>query len=58
MLTLAVLLLVIALGLGFVGFGGLATLQFASVAQLLLAVFVILFLISAVSSAFRGRRLV
>ena len=54
MLALAVLLLVLSIIFGVLGYGGFA-LEFAVVAQVLFIVFVVLFLLSAVASALRGR---
>jgi len=54
MLQFAVLLLLLALVCGVLGYGGLMV-QFAGVAQLLFFVFLVLFLISALASALRGR---
>jgi len=54
MLQLALLLLVLAIVSAIFGFGGMAV-QFAGIAQLLFVVFLVLFLISAVASALRGR---
>jgi uncharacterized membrane protein YtjA (UPF0391 family) len=54
MLQLAIGLLLLALVFGIVGYGGVAV-QFAGVAQILFIVFIVLFLISAVASALRGR---
>ncbi len=54
MLQLAIVLLLLSLMFGVVGYGGVAV-QFAGAAQILFIVFVVLFLISAVASATRGR---
>jgi uncharacterized membrane protein YtjA (UPF0391 family) len=54
MLQLAIVLLLLSLIFGVVGYTGVA-MQFAGVAQILFIVFVVLFLISAVASALRGR---
>jgi len=54
MLQLALTLLVLALVAALLGFGGIAT-EFAWLAQILFFVFLVLFLISAVASALRGR---
>jgi uncharacterized membrane protein YtjA (UPF0391 family) len=54
MLQLAITLLVLALIAALLGFGGIAT-EFAGFAQILFFVFLVLFLISAVASALRGR---
>ena len=54
MLQLAILFLVLALVAGVLGYGGMMV-QFAGFAQILFFVFVVLFLISAVASALRGR---
>jgi uncharacterized membrane protein YtjA (UPF0391 family) len=51
MLQLAVLFLILALVAGILGYGGLMV-NFAGLAQI---VFIVLFLISAVVSAMRGR---
>jgi uncharacterized membrane protein YtjA (UPF0391 family) len=55
MLQLAITLLVLALVAGLLGFGTIAS-SFAGVAKILFFVFIVLFLISAVASALRGRR--
>ena len=54
MLQLAIVLLLLALVAGALGFGGMMT-SFASAAQILFYVFIVLFLISAVASALRRR---
>jgi uncharacterized membrane protein YtjA (UPF0391 family) len=54
MLQLAIILLLVSLLFGVLGYGGFAV-QFAGVAQILFVVFVVLFLISAVASATRDR---
>jgi uncharacterized membrane protein YtjA (UPF0391 family) len=54
MLQLAVLFLLLALVAGGLGYGGLMA-DFTGVAQILFIVFVVLFLISAVAGAMRGR---
>ena len=54
MLQLAVTLLILALVTAVFGFGGIAA-SFAGVAKILFTVFIILFLISAVAAALRGR---
>jgi uncharacterized membrane protein YtjA (UPF0391 family) len=54
MLPLTIIFLMLAVLSGVVGYGG-AAVQFASVAQGLFVVFVVLFLISAVASATRDR---
>lgn len=54
MLNLAITLLIVALLFGVLGYTGIAT-QFAGVAQILFIVFIVLFLISAVAGALRGR---
>ena len=54
MLQLAILLLVLSIVFGVFGFGGLAV-EFAGIAQILFFVFVVLFLLSAVAGALRGR---
>jgi uncharacterized membrane protein YtjA (UPF0391 family) len=54
MLQLAITLLVLALIAALLGFGGLAG-EFVGFAQILFFVFLVLFLISAVASALRGR---
>jgi uncharacterized membrane protein YtjA (UPF0391 family) len=53
MLPLALLLLALAIVCGVLGYGG-AVVQFATVAQILFIVFVVLFLISAVAGVFRN----
>lgn len=54
MLPLTLVLLALAILCGVVGYGG-AVVEFATAAQILFVVFVILFLISAVAGAFRNR---
>jgi uncharacterized membrane protein YtjA (UPF0391 family) len=54
MLHLAIVLLLLAVLSGVLGYGGVVV-QFAGLAQALFVVFVVLFLISAVASATRGR---
>jgi uncharacterized membrane protein YtjA (UPF0391 family) len=54
MLQLALTLLVLALIAGLLGFGVISS-TFAEVAYVLFFVFIVLFLISAVASALRGR---
>jgi len=54
MLQLAITLLVLALIAGLLGFGVIAS-GFANIAYILFFVFIVLFLISAVASALRGR---
>ena len=54
MLSLAITMLILALVAALLGFGGLAG-QFVGIAQILFIVFIVLFLISAVVSAIRGR---
>ena len=54
MLSLAVTMLILALVAGLLGFGVVAS-SFASIAQILFFVFIVLFLISAVAGALRGR---
>jgi uncharacterized membrane protein YtjA (UPF0391 family) len=54
MLSLAITMLILALVAALLGFGGLAG-SFVGFAQILFFVFIVLFLISAVASAFRGR---
>jgi uncharacterized membrane protein YtjA (UPF0391 family) len=54
MLSLAITMLILALVAALLGFGGLAG-SFVGFAQILFFVFIVLFLISAVVSAFRGR---
>ncbi len=54
MLSLAITMLILALVAALLGFGGLAG-QFVGIAQILFFVFIVLFLISAVVSAIRGR---
>jgi uncharacterized membrane protein YtjA (UPF0391 family) len=54
MVSLALLLLVLSVVFGLLGYGGIA-LEFAAVAQILFIVFVVLFLLSAVAGALRGR---
>jgi uncharacterized membrane protein YtjA (UPF0391 family) len=53
MLPLALMLLSLAILCGVLGYGG-AALQFATVAQILFIVFVVLFLISAVAGVIRN----
>ncbi len=54
MLQLALTLLILALIAAVLGFGGLAG-SFVEIAKILFFVFIVLFLISAVVSALRGR---
>jgi uncharacterized membrane protein YtjA (UPF0391 family) len=54
MLQLAITLLVLALIAAVLGFGGIAG-SFVEIAKILFFVFIVLFLISAIVSAFRGR---
>lgn len=54
MLRLAILLLILSLVAALFGFGGMAA-SFAGVAKILFFVFIVLFLISALASALRGR---
>jgi uncharacterized membrane protein YtjA (UPF0391 family) len=54
MLSLAITMLILALIAALLGFGGLAG-SFVWLAQALFVVFIVLFLISAVVSALRGR---
>lgn len=54
MLSLAITMLILALVAALLGFGGLAG-SFVWFAQILFFVFIVLFLISAVASALRGR---
>ncbi len=54
MLSLAITMLILALVAALLGFGGLAG-SFVGLAQILFFVFIVLFLISAAVSAFRGR---
>lgn len=54
MLQMALTLLVLALIAGLLGFGVIAS-GFAQIAYILFFVFIVLFLISAVASALRGR---
>jgi uncharacterized membrane protein YtjA (UPF0391 family) len=54
MLSLAITMLILALVAALLGFGGLAG-SFVGFAQILFFVFIVLFLISAVVSALRGR---
>jgi uncharacterized membrane protein YtjA (UPF0391 family) len=54
MLNLAITLFVLAIIAGVLGFGGMAG-SMASLAQLAFGVFIVLFLISAVVSALKGR---
>jgi len=54
MLQLAVLFLILALAAGVLGYGGMMV-ELAWLAQILFFVFVVLFLISAVAGAMRGR---
>jgi uncharacterized membrane protein YtjA (UPF0391 family) len=54
MLQLAITLLVLALIAGLLGFGVISS-GFANIAYILFFVFIVLFLISAVASALRGR---
>lgn len=54
MLGWALIFLVLALAAGFLGFFGLAGIA-AGIAKVLLFAFVILFLVSALSGALRGR---
>lgn len=53
MLPLTLVLLALAITCGVLGYGG-AAVPFATVAQILFIVFVVLFLISAVAGAFRN----
>jgi uncharacterized membrane protein YtjA (UPF0391 family) len=53
MLPLALMLLALAILSGVLGYGGTAV-QFATVAQVLFVVFVVLFLISAVAGVIRN----
>jgi uncharacterized membrane protein YtjA (UPF0391 family) len=46
--------LVLSIVFGLFGFGGIAV-EFAGIAQILFIVFIVLFLISAVAGALRGR---
>jgi uncharacterized membrane protein YtjA (UPF0391 family) len=54
MLPLTLLLLALAILCGVLGYGGVAV-PFATLAQILFVVFVVLFLITAVAGAFRNR---
>ncbi len=54
MLQLAVTLLILALIAAVFGFGGIAS-GFVGISKILFAVFIILFLISAIAGALRGR---
>ena len=54
MLSLAITMLILALVAALLGYGGLAG-SFVGFAQILFFVFIVLFLISAVVSALRGR---
>jgi uncharacterized membrane protein YtjA (UPF0391 family) len=54
MLQLAVLFLILAIVAGLLGYGGLMA-DFTGIGQILFIVFIVLFLISAVVSAMRGR---
>ncbi len=54
MLSLAITMLILALVAALLGFGGLAG-SFVGFAQILFFVFIVLFLISAVVSALKGR---
>jgi uncharacterized membrane protein YtjA (UPF0391 family) len=54
MLQLALTMSVLALIAALLGFGGIATI-FASNAQVLFFIFLVLFLVAAVASALRGR---
>ena len=54
MLQLAIVLLLLAILSAVFGFGGVA-IEFAAFAKILFFVFIVLFLISAVASAVRGR---
>jgi uncharacterized membrane protein YtjA (UPF0391 family) len=53
MLPLALMLLALAVLSGVLGYGG-AVVQFATLAQILFVVFIVLFLISAVASVVRN----
>jgi uncharacterized membrane protein YtjA (UPF0391 family) len=55
MLSLTLVLLALAITCGVFGYGG-AAVPFATVAQILFIVFVVLFLISAVAGAIRNGR--
>lgn len=54
MLSWTISFLVLALIAGFLGFGGVATVSI-EIAQILFFVFIVLFLVSAVVGALRGR---
>jgi uncharacterized membrane protein YtjA (UPF0391 family) len=54
MLQLAILFLILAIVAGLLGYGGLMA-DFTGIGQILFLVFIVLFLLSAVASAIRGR---